>query len=82
MISDIRYPNGRDYVCDGCKKNVARFKNYDNARAARWAISANRKKCYCPTCAPNYRHTGQCGAPPRPDWLPLGYEQTEIKIKG
>lgn len=55
MIAKIVYPDGRTYICDGCKKAVAKFKNYDAARNAGWAISWERTLCYCPKCAPKHR---------------------------
>lgn len=70
MISKIVYPDGRDYLCDDCRKAVEKFKNHKSAIAAKWAISRNRKKCYCPKCAPAHRYTGRRGASssiPQPD---------------
>lgn len=61
MISKTIYEDGRNYLCDDCKKQVGRFKNYDQARAAGWAISYDRKKCYCPNCAPFRRNVGKTG---------------------
>lgn len=55
MISKIVYPDGRTYICDGCKKEIAKFKNYDAARKAGWAVSWERINCFCPKCAPKYR---------------------------
>lgn len=85
MISKIRYPDGRTYLCDDCKKEVKKFKNYQNAIAAGWAISRNRQKCYCPTCAPNHRNTGRGGAPlppvAQPAWVPAGWKQETINLK-
>lgn len=59
MIGKIRYADGRNYVCDECKNEVKRFKNYDEARRAGWAISYFRDKCYCPNCAELHRHAGK-----------------------
>lgn len=58
MISKVRYPDGRTYICDDCKKEIAKFKNYDEARAASWAVSWERTYCYCPKCAPYHRFGG------------------------
>jgi len=83
MISQIRYADGRNYICDDCKKEVARFKNYSGAISAKWAVSRDRKKCYCPACAPNHRHTGRTGAPlppiAQPTWVPAGWKQETIE---
>ena len=88
MIGDIRYPDGRDYGCDDCKREVKRFKNKDKALAAGWAVARWEKegrKCYCPRCAPAHRNTGRAGAPvaplPQPEWVPAGCEQIAIKMK-
>lgn len=84
-ISKIRYQDGRTYLCDDCKKSVGKFQNYPEAGAAGWAVSRDRKKCYCPTCAPDHRHTGRRGAPvviPQPSWVPAGMVQTTINFKG
>ncbi len=61
MISNVKYPDGRTYFCDDCKKAVDRFTSYDKARAAGWAISYDRKNCYCPSCAPFRRNVGHTG---------------------
>lgn len=79
MISKIRYPDGRTYLCDDCNKNARKFKNYPSAISAGWAISRDRKKCYCPSCAPNHRNTGRGGAP-LPS--PTGWKQETIKNLG
>lgn len=43
------------YICDDCgKKSV--FASYVKARKARWAISNDYKRCFCPLCAPAHRH--------------------------
>lgn len=78
MISKIRYPDGRNYCCDDCKKKVRKFLNYAAAKEAGWAISRDRKKCYCPACAPNHRNTG-CKGAPLP--LPPGWEQPSLLDK-
>lgn len=72
------------YLCDACKKTVAKFKNYSEASAAGWAVSRERTKCYCPTCAPDHRNTGRRGAPvtiPQPSWVSAGMQQTTIEVK-
>lgn len=61
MISTTIRPNGRLYCCDDCNKVVGTFKSYDQARATGWAISYDRKACYCPNCAPFRRNVGQTG---------------------
>lgn len=61
MIGNVTFIDGRDYICDNCKKEVGRFTSYDKARAAGWAISYDRKNCYCPSCAPLRRNVGRCG---------------------
>ncbi len=63
MISTTVRPEGRLYVCDGCKKAVAAFRSYDQARAAGWAVTYDRKGCYCPSCAPFHRNVGRSGKP-------------------
>ncbi len=55
MIGKTIFSDGRTYICDDCGKNVAKFKNYDEARAAGWAIAYFRDSCYCPKCAPKHR---------------------------
>lgn len=61
MIGKIIYSGGyRHYLCDGCKK-VEKFQSYQKAREAGWGISRNRERCYCPDCAPFYRHVGRTG---------------------
>ena len=59
MIGKIIYEYGRLYVCDGCKTGVGRFKSYEAAKGAGWAIGRGRRNCYCPNCAPRYRHVGR-----------------------
>lgn len=81
MISKIRYPDGRTYICDDCKKEIKKFTNYDNARAAGWAVSWERTYCYCPACAPAHRLGGANGKHTKPkQWLPKGFEQIKIDI--
>ncbi len=81
MIGKIRYPDGRTYICDDCNKEVAKFTNYDNARAAGWAVSWERTYCYCPTCATAHRLGGANGKHTKPQqWLPKGLEQIKIDI--
>ncbi len=50
------------YDCDDCKSRTGGFKNDKEAREAGWVISHDRQKCYCPSCAPNHKHTGRGGA--------------------
>ena len=59
MIGNIVYEYGRIYVCDGCKKTADRFKSYEAAKKADWAIGRGRKTCFCPNCAPRHRHVGR-----------------------
>lgn len=61
MISKTIRENGRNYLCDDCRKVIDTFKSYDQARAAGWAISYDRQKCYCPACAPFRRNVGHTG---------------------
>ena len=37
------------------------FNSIDAARLAGWAVSRDRKHCYCPKCAPKHRHVGCYG---------------------
>lgn len=76
MISKIRYPDGRTYICDDCGKEVAKFKNYEEARAAGWAVSWERTYCYCPKCAP-YHRLGGANKPTATN-LPKNVEQLRI----
>lgn len=62
MIGKIVYDYGRIYVCDGCKKCCGKFKSYEAAKDAGWAIGRGRKTCYCPNCAPLRRHVGRGSA--------------------
>ncbi len=84
-IGKIRYPQGRLYTCDDCQKDVHHFRNEQAALAAGWAVAHGRKKCYCPTCAPNHRNTGRGGAPvplaAQPSWVPAGWKQGTIEVK-
>lgn len=61
MISKIVYTDGRNYLCDDCKRCVERFKSHKAAKLAGWAISRDYTKCYCPTCAPFRRNVGHTG---------------------
>ena len=61
MISRIIYENGRNYICEDCRK-TERFKSILAAKAAGWGISRDYRRCYCPDCAPRHRHTGKYGA--------------------
>lgn len=53
-------------ICDSCNKESDKLFNYtgwktfiDIARGRGWAVSRNRTTCYCPDCAPYYRHAGK-----------------------
>lgn len=51
------------FVCDHPKCTVgfgaiAEFASIELAREAGWAISRDRRHCYCPKCAPKYRNVG------------------------
>ena len=61
MISRTIHEYGRNYLCDDCKKEVQQFKSLMRARAAGWAISRDRKNCFCPKCAPRHRNVGCYG---------------------
>lgn len=82
-IGKIRYPNGRVYLCDDCKKTAFKFKNEQAALAAGWAVAHGRKNVWCPSCAPRHRNTGRGGAPlppvPQPSWVPAGWKQETIE---
>lgn len=63
MIDRDRIDGKRKYTCDGdgCG-TVAYFKSYDEAQKENgWGLSYWRDKCYCPKCAPKYRHVGRAG---------------------
>lgn len=53
-------------TCDSCGKktekryyNATGFKSYiDFIRGDGWAVANDRLTCYCPECAPYYRHAG------------------------
>lgn len=77
-IGNIRYPDGRIYLCDDCKKVAHHFKNEQSALAAGWAVAHGRKNVWCPSCAPKHRHVGRGGAPSP---LPYGWQQTAIDLK-
>lgn len=69
---------GKIYVCDDCGAQD-KFTSYVKARAAKWAVSKDYEKCYCPTCAPNHRRGG--ASVPRVTSraeLPAGAEQLSI----
>ena len=59
----------RDYaltfVCDHCGKE-RRLYSIKSARENMWAVSRDRKRCYCPSCATLYRNTGCRGNPKNP----------------
>lgn len=51
------------FVCDGkgCSVGlgaIVEFASIDQARLAGWAVSRDRKHCYCPRCANKYRNVG------------------------
>lgn len=50
------------YECDDCRKRAGEFTDDKEARLAGWVISHDRKKFYCPRCAPNHKRTGRGGA--------------------
>lgn len=58
-IGGIVYAYGRLYICDDCKKGFGKFKSYEAAKDAGWAIGRGRKTCFCPKCAPLHRHVGR-----------------------
>lgn len=61
MIDKDRINGRRKYECDGCGV-IAHFKSYDEAQKQNgWGVSYERINCYCPTCAPKYRHVGRAG---------------------
>lgn len=61
MIDKDVIDGKREYKCDGCGV-VAHFKSIDAARKpGGWGVSYERTFCYCPTCAPKYRHVGRAG---------------------
>lgn len=80
-IGKIRYPDGRLYTCDDCKKVAQHFSNEQSALAAGWAVAHGRKNVWCPNCAALHRHVGRNGAPHTAQSLPDGYEQTAIDFK-
>lgn len=63
MVKKICYYS---VTCDSCGKvsdkryyNATGFRSYiDFIRLDGWAIAKNRLTCYCPECAPYYRHAG------------------------
>ena len=63
MIDKDRIDGKRKYTCDNpdCG-TVAHFSNIDEAQKKYgWGISYERIYCYCPKCAPKYRHVGRAG---------------------
>ena len=77
MIGKTVYENGRVYVCDDCKKNVAHFKSHKAAISASWAVSRDYTNCYCPECAPAHRK----GAAIKVERLPSGWIQLSINSR-
>lgn len=62
MIDKDVIKGRRKYTCDGCKVVVAYFKSIDEAHKLNgWGVSYERTNCYCPACAPKYRHVGRAG---------------------
>ena len=59
MIGNIRFEDGRNYICDDCKQTTKKFTSHKAALAAGWAVSRDYTKCYCPNCAPLRRHVGR-----------------------
>lgn len=52
------------FSCDDpdCKVghfSLENFATIDLARKAGWAISRDRRYCYCPNCAPKHRNVGR-----------------------
>jgi hypothetical protein len=57
-----------EFVCDleNCDTvahfvSCAKGRAIKQARAAGWAISTDRQRCYCPKCAPHKTYTGVKG---------------------
>lgn len=54
------------FQCDhkGCNvgfDSFVHFPTIEAARSAGWAVSRDRKCCYCPKCAPKHRNVGCYG---------------------
>ena len=49
------------FSCDhpGCLVSGVSFVSIDLARESGWAISRDRRYCYCPKCAPMHRNVGR-----------------------
>lgn len=58
-IGKIVYDYGRIYICDGCPNGCGKFRSYEAAKKAGWAIGRGRRTCFCPKCAPRHRHVGR-----------------------
>lgn len=60
------YTRNYRFVCDSsfCSRSVPHdvFPSLADARCAGWIV-ARSGKCYCPSCAPYYRHVGRSGRP-------------------
>lgn len=52
MIEKVSYFT---LTCDNCRKKTEQVKTHQEAREKKWAISRDRKHCYCPKCAPWHR---------------------------
>ncbi len=48
------------FLCDDCPK-MEKFPNIKFARNEGWAVSKDKKKCYCNKCAPRHRNVGRKG---------------------
>jgi len=55
------------FICLDCKASIevdapTKQSAIDIARAKKWAVARDRKKCYCPNCAPLRRNVGCYGS--------------------
>ena len=53
-------------TCSDCKTKIkvdapTKQSAIDTARVYKWAVSRDRKICYCPNCAPLHRNVGCYG---------------------
>lgn len=53
----------RRFDCDCCKDYTAWISSIEEARAKGWCVCRDRRTCYCPSCAPRFRHVGSVGTP-------------------